>query len=241
MRTGEDGKALAEATRCNLDRRPGYPITQGRANRLNCGFHSGRVLSAMRFRDSGRRTPLWITVAGSLVVVTAVITGLVIWIALQSTGKPTTPQPNISTVPVNPTAPAFPKLTGRVVDEARLLSEDDERELTTNLKALEDKNTDQVVVVTLPSLQGYSIEEYGRRLGNYWGVGTREKHNGVLVLVAPNEHKVRIEVGTGLEPVLTDSVAKKIIDENIVPRFREGNFPAGIRDGVNAILMVLAS
>jgi uncharacterized membrane protein YgcG len=195
----------------------------------------------MRFRDFGRRTPLWITVAGSLVVVTAVITGLVIWIALQSTGKPTTPQPNISTGLVNPTAAAFPKLTGRVVDEARLLSEDDERELTTNLKALEDKNTDQVVVVTLPSLQGYSIEEYGRRLGNYWGVGTREKHNGVLLLVAPNEHKVRIEVGTGLEPVLTDSVAKKIIDENIVPRFREGNFPAGIRDGVNAILMVLAS
>jgi TPM domain/TIR domain len=158
--------------------------------------------------------------------------------ALQSGGKLVASQPNTSEATASP---KFPGLTGRIVDEARLLSEADDRELTANLKTLEDKNTDQLVVVTVPSLQGYSIEEYSLRLGKYWGVGTREKNNRVLLVVAPREHKVRIEVGRGLEGILTNKIAKEIIDKNILPQLNVGNYPAGIRDGVNAMLLVLGS
>ena len=134
----------------------------------------------------------------------------------------------------------FPELTGRVVDNAKLLSEEDERHLAVNLRALEDRTTDQVVVVTLPSLQGNDIDVYGARLGNYWGIGTKEKNNGVLLIVAPTERKVRIEVGRGLSSILTDRIAKLIIENKIVPRFREGDFGTGIKDGVGAVLSVLA-
>src|SRR3972149_11166850 len=95
--------------------------------------------------------------------------------------------------------PTFPALTGRVVDDANLLSASDKAQLTADLKALEDKSSDQVVVVTVPSLQGFTIEDYGYQLGRHWGIGTKELNNGVLLIVAPNERKVRIEVGRGLE------------------------------------------
>jgi len=93
--------------------------------------------------------------------------------------------------------PTFPPLTGRVVDAANLLDPADEEVLTSDLKALEHKSSDQVVVVTLPSLQGYAIEDYGYRLGRHWGLGTKQLSNGILLIVAPNERKVRIEVGRG--------------------------------------------
>ena len=93
--------------------------------------------------------------------------------------------------------PTFPVLTGRVVDDANLLSASDKAELTAELKALEEKSSDQVVVVTLPSLQGYTIEDYGYQLGRHWGIGTKPLNNGVLLIVAPNDRKVRIEVGRG--------------------------------------------
>ena len=191
----------------------------------------------VHFKDFGRRTRRWIAVGG-LVLVTATITSLFFWIETHSPrddGKRAISQPTATS------SSLFPDLTGQVVDEARLLTENDERELAAELKVLEDRNTDQVVVVTVLSLRGYSIEEYGRNLGNHWGIGTREKNNGALLIVAPNEHKVRIEVGRGLEPFLTDEIAKKIIDKNIVPHFREGDYAGGIRDGVNAMLLVLAS
>src|SRR5262249_5905162 len=90
--------------------------------------------------------------------------------------------------------PTLPPLTGRVVDDAQLLGAGDKEQLTADLKALEDKSSDQLVVVTLPSLQGYSIEDYGYQLGRHWrGIGTKQLNNGVLLIVAPNEHKVRIE------------------------------------------------
>jgi uncharacterized protein len=94
--------------------------------------------------------------------------------------------------------PTFPTLSGRVVDDANLLSPEDEQTLTEELKQLEDKSSDQLVVVTLPSLQGYPIEDFGYRLGRHWGIGTAKLDNGVLLIVAPNERKVRIEVGYGL-------------------------------------------
>lgn len=135
--------------------------------------------------------------------------------------------------------PVFPELTGRVVDDANLLTYPEEVAITADLKALEDKSSDQVVVVTLPSLQGYTIEDFGYRLGRHWGIGTARFHNGVILLVAPNERKVRIEVGRGLEGTLTDALSKIIIENAILPRFREGDFPGGIKDGVRDIILVL--
>ncbi len=135
--------------------------------------------------------------------------------------------------------PTFPALTGRVVDDANLLSPEDEQALTEELKQLEDKSSDQLVVVTLPSLQGYTIEDFGYRLGRHWGIGTKALDNGVLLIVAPNERKVRIEVGYGLEPILTDALSKIIIENGILPRFRAGDFSGGIKDGVRDIALAL--
>ena len=135
--------------------------------------------------------------------------------------------------------PTYPQLTGRVVDDADLLSAADIAELDAGLKALEDKSSDQVVVVTLPSLQGFTIEDFGYQLGRHWGIGTKEKDNGVLLIVAPNERKVRIEVGRGLEPLLTDAMSNVIINGAILPRFRSGDYAGGIKEGVKGIELVL--
>lgn len=141
--------------------------------------------------------------------------------------------------PAGAAEPDFPALTGRVVDDANLLSQADRAELVSDLKVLEDKSSDQVVVVTVPSLQGYPIEDFGYRLGRHWGIGTKELSNGVLLIVAPNERKVRIEVGRGLEPILTDALSKIIIETGILPRFRAGDFPGGIKFGVRDITLAL--
>src|SRR6476659_1757910 len=135
--------------------------------------------------------------------------------------------------------PTFPALTGRVVDGAGLLSASEISELDAKLKVVEDSSSDQVVVVTVSSLQGYSIEDYGLRLGNHWGVGSKESNNGVLLIVAPNESKVRIELGRGLEATLTDALSKTIIDTSILPRFRTGDFAAGIKSGAEGIARAL--
>lgn len=131
--------------------------------------------------------------------------------------------------------PSFPALTGRVVDNAGLLTGAQEAELTRALEALEAKSTDQLVVVTLPSLQGYEIEEFGYQLGRHWGIGQQGKDNGVLLIVAPNERKVRIEVGRRLEPIMTDGLSKLIIENTILPRFRRGAFGDGIIAGAKDI------
>jgi uncharacterized protein len=142
--------------------------------------------------------------------------------------------------PARAAAPNFPELTGRVVDDAELLSPADEEELTQELKAFEDKSSDQLVVVTLSSLQGYTIEDYGYQLGRHWGIGTAKLNNGVLLIVAPNEHKVRIEVGYGLEGTLTDALSKIIIYNAILPKFRADDYAGGIKDGVRDIIKVLS-
>jgi uncharacterized protein len=133
----------------------------------------------------------------------------------------------------------FPALSGRVVDEANLLSPATRAQLTERLAAHERKTTNQVVVVTLKSLQGLTIEQYGYQLGRAWGIGQAQRNNGVLLIVAPNERKVRIEVGYGLEGTLTDLQSHLIIQDQILPRFREGKFEAGIVAGTNAILAIL--
>ena len=131
--------------------------------------------------------------------------------------------------------PKFPELTGRIVDQAKLLSAEDLSALTSELAALEAKSTDQLVVVTLPSLDGYDIADYGYQLGRHWKIGQTSKNNGVLLIVAPNERKVRIEVGRGLEPILTDFMSRLIIENTILPEFRRKDFPAGIKLGVRDI------
>ncbi|MDE3130386.1 MAG: YgcG family protein, partial [Acidobacteriota bacterium] len=133
-------------------------------------------------------------------------------------------------------APTFPPLTGRVVDDAHVLSASTAAGLTDKLAALEQKTGDQLVVVTLPNLQGYPIEDYGYQLGRAWKIGQQGKDNGVLLIVAPSEHKVRIEVGYGLEPVLTDTLSGVIIREQMLPKFRSGDYDGGVTAGVDAII-----
>ena len=135
--------------------------------------------------------------------------------------------------------PTFPALSGRVVDQARLLSDEKEAEITAKLAQLETDTGDQFVVVTLNSLQDYEIEDYGYRLGRAWGIGSAGSDSGVLLIVAPNERKVRLEVGYGLEPVLTDALANQIIQNEVLPRFRTSGFEAGITDGVDAVITQL--
>lgn len=133
----------------------------------------------------------------------------------------------------------FPALSGRVVDEANILDAGTRASLSTKLADLEAKSTDQLVVVTLRSLQGTSIEDFGVQLGRHWQIGQRGKNNGVLLIVAPNERKVRIEVGYGLEGTLTDAITKLIIENSITPRFRANDYPGGITRGVDDIIQVL--
>ena len=133
----------------------------------------------------------------------------------------------------------FPALTGRVVDNADLLSPATETMLTEQLQAVEDKTTDQVVVVTLPSLEGNTIEDFGYQLGRHWGIGQAGKDNGILLIVAPNERKVRIEVGYGLEGTLPDAVSKLIIETSILPRFKSGDMEGGIVSGATDIIRIL--
>jgi len=132
--------------------------------------------------------------------------------------------------------PSFPALTGRVVDDAHVLSPQTQANLTARLQALEAKNGDQVVVVTLPSLQGQAIEDYGYQLGRAWGIGEKGKNNGALFIIAPSEHKVRIEVGYGLEPVLTDALSSVILQTAVLPKFRTGDVEGGVVAGTDAII-----
>lgn len=136
-------------------------------------------------------------------------------------------------------APTFPALSGRVVDDAHLLSPDAIQQLDRMLAEQETATTNQVVVVTIPSLNGYPIEDYGYQLGRHWQIGQKGKNNGVLLIVAPIERKARIEVGYGLEPILTDALSSEIIQSIILPRFKQGNYQQGILDGTKGILDVL--
>ena len=133
-------------------------------------------------------------------------------------------------------APNFTALTGRVVDNADIIPPAVESDLDAKLAAFEAQTTDQLVVVTLPSLQGYEIADFGYQLGRHWAIGQAGKDNGVLLIVAPNERAVRIEVGYGLEGDLTDAVTRLIIENAIIPKFRDGDMPAGIVAGVDDII-----
>ncbi|UAW99658.1 TPM domain-containing protein [Halopseudomonas nanhaiensis] len=133
----------------------------------------------------------------------------------------------------------LPALTGRVVDQAELLDTQAEAQLTQMLAAHEQATSEQVVVVTLPDLQGRSIEDYGVELGRAWGIGQEGEDNGALLIVARDDRRVRIEVGYGLEGRLTDAQSSIIINRIVLPAFREGEFERGIVEGAQAMVTVL--
>ena len=135
----------------------------------------------------------------------------------------------------------LPALTGRVVDGANLLPPSKEADLARQSEAAERETGAQFVVVTVPSLQGHRIEDYGVTLGRHWGIGSKERDDGVLLIVAPAERRVRIEVGYGLERRITDPYAARVIEEKIIPHFREDRFEAGIEAGSKAIVERLRS
>jgi uncharacterized protein len=136
-------------------------------------------------------------------------------------------------------APTFPPLTGRVVDDAGVLNDQTKEQLTALLAQEEKQTTNQIVVVTLKSLQGYTIEDYGYQFGRAWGIGQKKKDNGALIIIAPNEHRARIEVGYGLEGTLTDAASKVIIDRYMTPAFKRGDYNGGVLAGTNAVLQML--
>jgi uncharacterized protein len=133
----------------------------------------------------------------------------------------------------------FPQLTGRVVDNAAMIEPSVREQLTQQLDAHEKATGEQLVVVTLPDLQGTDIADFGYQLGRHWGIGQKDKNNGALLIVARAERRLRIEVGYGLEERLTDAQSSVIINQVITPAFKAGNFSKGISDGVAAMLVVL--
>jgi len=135
----------------------------------------------------------------------------------------------------------FPALTGRVVDDANVITPQARASLEAKLKDLEDKSGIQLVVATVRSLDDQDVESYGNALFRAWKLGEKQKNNGVLLLVAPHEHRVRIEVGYGLEGTLTDALSKLIITNAIVPRFKANDYAGGIDRGVDDIIAVLTT
>ena len=135
--------------------------------------------------------------------------------------------------------PSFPPLTARVIDRADVLSPPVEAELSEQLAAHERATSHQVVVTTIASLEGQAIEEYGVALGRAWGIGEKGTNTGTILIVAPGDRQVRIEVGYGLEGQLTDALSRMIIERDILPSFRAGPMEVGIAAGVTTMLAVL--
>ena len=132
-----------------------------------------------------------------------------------------------------------PFLTGRVVDNAEILSSPVREGIAAQLKAHEERTTNQIAVLTVRSLEGESVEDFAVRVFEAWKLGRKTRDNGVLVLVAPNDRRMRIEVGYGLEGTLTDAAAARIIRDQMTPRFKANDFDGGVREGVAAIVRTL--
>lgn len=130
----------------------------------------------------------------------------------------------------------FDKHGGRVRDMANLLSPEAEQRLTRQLDTAEHAYGPQMGVVTVASLHNYAIEDFSLAYARAWGLGDKHRSDGLLLLVAPNEHKVRIEVGRGIESTFSDVYAKQVIDDIILPRFKQGDLEAGISAGVDELV-----
>lgn len=140
---------------------------------------------------------------------------------------------------VSLSALSFPKLTGRVVDEANIFSSSEETQLTSLLVGLEKDSDIQAVVVSVKSLDGYDVADYTIRLAEEWKIGSKANDNGLILLVAPNERDVRIEVGYGLEHKLTDGMSGYIIRKDIIPNFRSGSYFSGVKAGLITVNNVM--
>lgn len=132
-------------------------------------------------------------------------------------------------------AQTFPQLTARVVDQANIIPDTEEAALNAQLEQLEAQTGHQLVVATVSDLEGRDVSDYGYRLGREWKIGDAEKDDGVIFLIAPNQRRMNISVGYGLEPVLTDAMSGRIIRDIVTPRFKANDYPGGIQAGVNAI------
>ncbi|MGV1683928.1 TPM domain-containing protein [Sphingopyxis sp. NJF-3] len=142
----------------------------------------------------------------------------------------------LSLLAVPAAAQTFPKLAGNpVVDQADIIPADREAALNTQLLDLQKQTGHQLVVATVNSLEGHDVADYGYKLGRAWGIGGKEANDGVVFLIAPNERRMNISVGYGLEPVLTDALSGRIIRDQVTPKFREDDYPGGIQAGVDAI------
>lgn len=139
------------------------------------------------------------------------------------------------------TAATYPALSGRIVDAANIIPVATRLDIEAKLVGLEDKSGIQLVVATVTSLDGGDIETYANGLFRFWKLGEAKNNNGVLLIVAPKERKVRIEVGYGLEGTLTDALSKVIITNAIAPRFKAGDFGGGVARGVDDIITVLTT
>jgi uncharacterized protein len=133
--------------------------------------------------------------------------------------------------------PARPQPFTFVTDQAKLLAPADAQKLDAGLRRYADQNGTQVVVVTVPSLGGRTVADYARALGNEWGVGQRGKNNGVVVLLSGQEHQVSIQAGEGLQSAITPAVTSRIINQQMLPSFKQGNYFAGLRSGLNTLLL----
>ncbi len=138
-------------------------------------------------------------------------------------------------------APTFPALTGRIVDQAGIMDEQTKAAIEPKLQTLEVKSGIQFVVATIKSLEGGDIETYANQLFRAWKLGEAKNNNGVLLIVAPNERKLRIEVGYGLEGTLTDALSKIVIANAIAPRFKAGDFGGGVARGVDDVITILTT
>lgn len=134
---------------------------------------------------------------------------------------------------------SFPELSGRVIDSANLLSQSQKETLNSTLKAQEEETSNQIVVVTLNSLDGYEIAEYSYQLGRHWGIGQKGKDNGVLLVISLNDRKLRIEVGYGLEGALTDKISHEIIEYTLKPKFKQNQYFEGIKKSVDQIILAI--
>jgi uncharacterized protein len=141
------------------------------------------------------------------------------------------------------TAQNFPKFTGLVVDDANVLSPQTEADLTAKLQALQKDTKRQVVVATIADMQGYPLEDYGYKLGRAWGVGLKDVDNGVILFLAPNnpqgQRGPRIEVGRGLEPIMTDALSSVIINQSMMPRLKSGDIDGAVTAGADRIIAQL--
>lgn len=144
------------------------------------------------------------------------------------------------TVEVGADQTPFPKLTGRVVDQAGILSESVEGQLSAAFKRHETQTSNQVVVATINDLGSKTIAQYGYMLGRHWGIGQEGKNNGLILLISKHDRELRIEVGYGLEGLMTDALATSIVHHTIAPFFKRGDFDGGVIAGSNQILEVLS-